>query len=358
MVYSAEEKALIGLSADGELDERERIALLRAAQNPANLFAEEKNIFRSVIKEGKDGVYNIDGAEFLRRTEAFLLKLERAGYFAVTLVSEDYPAALKQIPSPPLVLYGAGNRNLLKMRKFCIVGSRITPPWAEKQTKELSRALSQSFAIVTGFAEGGDLAAIEGALSGGNLICVLPLGLNGCYPAGHASVKERVRKNGLLLSEYPPDELLKKYNFHARNRILAGLAEGTLVVSARAKKSGALITANYAAEYGKDVFAFPYNLGSAQGSGCNELIKQGAYLVTEAQDILSCYGIKGEEKKQVVLTPSEEKVLNLLRESGEAHAAAIAERAGIPLYEALAVFSSLELKSLAVKTGGNRYSAL
>lgn len=357
MAYSAEEMAIIWLCANGKLDERERVALLRAVKNPAKLFNDWQNICSSVIKKKQPGVYNNDGVPPLREAEIFLSQMKRSGYFAVTPLSEDYPQSLKEIPSPPLVLFGAGNRALLQKRKFCIVGSRITPPWAEKQAKEVSRALSEQFAIVTGFAEGGDRAAVDGAIDSGNLICVLPLGLNGCYPAAHASLKERVRKNGLLLSEYPPEELLRKYNFHARNRILAGLSEGTLVVSA-GQKSGALITANYAAEYGKDVFAFPYNLGTAQGSGCNELIKQGAYLVTEAEDILSCYGMKGKEKRNVTLSQTEESVLTVLREAGEAHAAIIAERAGIALYEALAALSSLELKSLAVKAGGNRYGAL
>lgn len=356
--YSAAEKAIVWLCANGGLDNGERVALLRAAKNPANLFADWENISRSVIKTEKLGVYNNDGASLLREAEGYLAKLERAGYFAVTLVSEDYPSELKQIPQPPLALFGAGNRALLTKRKFCIVGSRVTPPWAEKQAKEISRALSEQFAVVTGFAEGGDRAAIDGAIGSGNLICVLPLGLNGCYPVSHASLKEQVKKSGLLLSEYPPDEQLRKYNFHARNRILAGLAEGALVVSAKARNSGALITANYATEYNKDVFAFPYNLGAAQGTGCNELIKQGAYLVTEAEDILSCYGMKGTQKQQIELSSTEEKVLAVLREAGEEHAAVIASRAEIPLYEALAALSSLELKGLAVKAGGNRYQAL
>ena len=162
-------------------------------------------------------------------------------------------------------------------------------------------------------AEGGDSAAIAGALESGNLICVLPNGLNVCYPAGQLSVKERVRKKGLLLSEYPFDEPLKRFYFHARNRILAGLAKGTLVVSA-GERSGALITANYTADYGRDLYAFPYNLGVSQGAGCNALIKKGAYLATGADDIFLGFGIRPREKKQEDVTEEEARVLALLRD--------------------------------------------
>lgn len=357
MEYSAEERAIIWLNALEPFDYRERVALLRAARDPARLLSEWEKISVSVIKEEKRRVYNSDRVSREREADALVAELAEKEYFAVTLASDGYPDPLKAVPDPPLVLYGAGRRELLKARKLCIVGSRITPPWAEKQGKFLSEALSAHFAVVTGLAEGGDCAAIAGALPGGNLICILPNGLDCCYPAAHASLKERVKKAGLLLSEYPPAQPLKKYFFHARNRILAGLSEGVLVLSA-GERSGALITANCAADYGRDVFALPYNAGSAQGAGCNGLIKKGAYLVTEAQDILSCYGIEGEERARVALTAEEARVLAVLREGGELHSAVVAQRAGMQVFEAAAALSSLELKNLAVKAGGNRYTAL
>ena len=252
---------------------------------------------------------------------------------------------------------GAGKRELLKEELFCIVGSRVTPPWAEKFGMEIARDLTRKFAVVTGLAEGGDLAAVHGALPCGKLISVLPCGLDECYPAAHASVKEEIRRTGLLLSEVPFREKARKYSFHARNRILAGLCKGVLVLSA-GEKSGALITANTALEYGRDVFAVPYNPVVAQGAGCNELLKKGAYVCTCTQDIFDCYGILPETKKPLSLSPEEEKLYSILHAEGELHAAVLAARAGMPVYEIAAVLSALELKGLVVKAGGNRYGCV
>lgn len=354
-MIDAEEKYLIWLCACTDLDYRARALLLRAAKSPKNLFSAFEKYVSSVIKE--EGTLSTvkPRSEREREADRVLGTLAEKGYFAVTLFSDDYPEALKAVREPPFVLFGAGKRELLGKRKFTVVGSRVTPPYAEKQGRAIAEKLSERFAVVSGLAEGGDAAAIRGAMP--NVICVLPNGLDECYPASHASLKEEIRRNGLLLSEYPLHESVKKYHFYARNRILAGLSEGVLVISAGAK-SGALITANCALEYGRDVFAFPYNVGVAQGVGCNELIKNGAGLCTEAEDILSWYGISAPAERKIPLSAEEERVLGILRESGELHAAALAERAGLKIYEIAATLSSLELKGLAVKTGGNRYGAV
>lgn len=333
-MYSEEERAAVRLHFRTDIDYRSKVALLRAA-----------------LKEGKDD------SDERRETDKFFSELERKNYFVVTVASSDYPEALKAIDEPPLAPVGAGNRELLKKRKFCIVGSRSTPSWAEGVAKRISLELSERFAIVTGLAEGGDRAAIDGALAGGNLISVLPCGLDECYPASHFSLKEKIREKGLLLSEYPLNEKVRSYSFYARNRILAGLSEGVLVVSA-GERSGTSITANRALDYGRDVFALPYNVGIKQGEGCNGLLKKGASLVTDSEDILSFYGIEKKKRAQVQLSEEEEKVLGVLREAGELHAAVIAERTGLKIYEAASALSSLEMKNLAVKAGGNRYSAL
>lgn len=356
MNITEEEKALVWLQCCTGFDVRERVALLRAAKNPALLLTNFEKIASSLIKSPDLRLYKDRDAN-LSELETVLSHTEAKGYFIVTILSEDYPESLKAIPDPPLVLFGNGNRELLKERKFCIVGSRITPSWAEKQGVRISEALSARFTIVTGLAEGGDSAAIEGALASGKLICVLPNGLDVCYPAAHVSLKERIGKSGLLLSEYPHGETLKKYYFHARNRLLAGLSEGVLVLSA-GNRSGALITANRAAEYGRDVFAFPYNLGVSSGAGCNELIQKGAYLCTGAEDIFSCYGMEQTPRREVSLTEEEQAVYEMLRERGELHTMVLSEALQKPIYEITAILSALELKGFVVKSGGNRYNAI
>lgn len=352
--YTKAEQAIIWLCACTDLEARERIMLLRAAGSPEKLFERfeffcEKILNREAEREG-------DLAARKRSLADFTDRAEQNGYFAVTAVSRDFPEPLKAA-APPLVLFGAGKRELLREKMFCVVGSRITPPWAEKFGMEIAGKLAKKFAVVTGLAEGGDLAAIRGSLLSGKLVCVLPCGLDECYPAAHAAVKEEIRRVGLLLSEYPFEEKTKKYSFHARNRILAGLAQGTLVLSA-GEKSGALITANYALEFGRDVFAVPYNPVAAQGAGCNDLLKKGAYVCTDAQDIFDCYGFFPERERPPALEPKEEKIYRILHEEGELHTAVVAERAGLPAYEAAAILSALELKGFVTKAGGNRYTCL
>lgn len=357
MEYSPAERAILWLCACTEYDNRTRAALLRAAGDPARILSDFEKICAAVIQDAQKRVYKGDLPTREREADAICASLSRKGYFAVTAASEDYPQSLRYAFDPPLVLYGAGDRALLGERKFCIVGSRIMPSWAETTGRKIAAELCERFVVVTGFAEGGDAAAIAGALASGRLICVLPNGLDVCYPASHAHLKEEVRKKGLLLTEYPPATGVQKYSFHARNRLLAGLSEGVLVLAA-GKKSGALITADCALECGREVFALPHNVGAAQGAGCNELIKKGAYLCTGAEDIFSAFGMEQSGRKAAALSAGEARVLSVLQASGEAHAAVIAEKAGMPVFEAQAHLASLELKGLAVRAGGNRYAPL
>lgn len=358
MNISEEEKGIVWLCGCGRFDYRQQAELLRAAKNPARLLTHWEEIVKSAINSDRGGVYNIDREMRERELHDLLSYLERRDYFPLTILSDDYPESLKVLSDPPFLLYGAGNRELLGRRKLAIVGSRITPLWAEKEGQIFSSVLSRRFCIVTGFAEGGDKAAILGALESGNLICVLANGLDECYPAAHADLKEKVKAKGLLLSEYPPKEKTRKFYFLARNRILAGLSEGVLVLSAKEGRSGALVTANDALEYGREVFAFPYNIGISQGSGCNELIKKGAMLVTSPADILSYFGMEEVKREKEQLSKEEKAILKALKEHGEMHVTLIAEKTGMAVFELLPHLSSLEMKNLAATVGGNRYAAL
>lgn len=140
MEYSRAERAILWLCAKSGYDERTRAALLRAAGDPARLLSDFEKISASVIQDGQKRVYKGDRATREREADALCAELSEKGYFAVTAASEDYPAALRYAYDPPLVLYGAGNRSLLSERKFCIVGSRILPPWAEKTGRQISEA--------------------------------------------------------------------------------------------------------------------------------------------------------------------------------------------------------------------------
>lgn len=354
--YTNEDLLLVWLAACAGLDERAKNEIAQVCARGISAKHLEK-ICGAVIQTGTNRVYKDGCAAIRQEAEGYLLRLSGAGGFAVTLAGTDYPESLRAIPDPPLALFCAGKRELLNGRKFCIVGSRMLPAWAQAAGKKISSELSERFAVVTGIAEGGDRAAIDGAVTSGKLICVLPCGLDVDYPASHASLKREIAKRGLLVSEVPLGVRAQKFSFHARNRILAGLSEGVLVLAA-GERSGALITADRALAYGREVFALPHNAGAAQGAGCNELIKQGAYLCTDAGDIFAAFGMERAQRPAVQLTPQEETLLAELRLAGEAHAAVLAGRAGIPVWEAQAALASLELKGLAVRAGGNQYAAL
>ncbi len=269
---------------------------------------------------------------------------------------DNYPAEWRELPVPPTSVYALGKLSLLHERKFAVVGSRRTPANAMKLGGEICKELSAHFVLVTGTADGGDSAAIEGALAGdGRVICVLAGGFSS-LPQGNLQLLERVAERGLLLSPCPFETTVLAYSYEYRNKLLAKLSEGVLVLGA-GEKSGALITAKYAKMYEKPIFAFPYPPNSTSGAGCNALIKRGGYLTENATDILSRFGIVvRERKKEVALTADEARLYAALKDKLEAHANELAAISGIPVFKLRAILSALEVKGLIVSVGGNRYA--
>jgi DNA processing protein len=205
----------------------------------------------------------------------------------LTLGDDDYPAVLLQTPDPPLLLYVQGQVGLLNRRSLAIVGSRNASAQGVDNARSFGAHLSrQGWTIVSGLAFGIDGAAHEGGLEGaGSTVAVVGTGLDRVYPARHRALAHRIATDGVLISEFAPGTPPLAPNFPQRNRIIAGLARGTLVVEA-ALKSGSLITARQAAEYGREVFAVPGSIHSPLSRGCHALIRQGAKLVESADDIL------------------------------------------------------------------------
>jgi DNA processing protein len=177
------------------------------------------------------------------------------------------------------------------------------------------------------------------------------------YPASNASLIKKAEEKGLLLTELPPETAPQKYLFSMRNRLIAGLTKGVLIVSA-AEKSGALITANYAVDFGREVFAFPYSIGVTSGAGCNNLIKKGATLAESAADIFEAFGLDVKEKPKVELSGDEQTLYNYLKDNGEQHLQQITTFMGKRAFEVVCICSALEIKGLVVKTGGNKYAAV
>ena len=215
----------------------------------------------------------------------------------LTLGDPDYPQALLQTEDPPCVLYAIGRTALPVLhwptRALAVVGSRNPTPQGALNARQFAQALSAAgVCIVSGLALGVDGAAHEGALQGNPAdaetlatIAVVGTGLDRVYPKQHLALAHRIAERGLLLSEYPLGTPPLAHNFPRRNRLIAGLSQGTLVVEA-ALQSGSLITARLASEQGKEVFAIPGSIHSPQSRGCHALIRQGAKLVETAGDML------------------------------------------------------------------------
>ncbi|MDE7082855.1 MAG: DNA-processing protein DprA [Clostridia bacterium] len=356
MNYTDEEINLITLCAIDELTYNQRKALLSDLASSKPDFVKYE---KSLIKSLSHGVYNKVKEKYFDRgfRECVLTDLETAGVKCVTYFSKHYPQSLKNIEIPPIVLYCKGNIGLLDTECFAVVGSRRTLPQILKECKKTANELTQHFTVVTGIADGADTAAVEGALEGGKIISVLAYGFNYFYPANNKSLIKKVEERGLVISEYPPETPPQRYLFPIRNRIIAGISQGTLTVSA-GLKSGALITAEYAKLYGRRLFAYPYTIGVASGEGCNWLLKNGATLAQNTLDIFGDFGLDFKPQEGLKLSKEEENLLSAIRNLGEAFISDLAEQLDTLPFRIIPVLSKLEIKGLIVRIGGNRYSAV
>lgn len=212
----------------------------------------------------------------------------RLGATLVTLLDDDYPPELLELALPPPVLYVRGR--LSRRRRLAIVGSRHADRWALHSAAQIASAAARAdCTVVSGFALGVDIAAHRAAADEGETVAVLGCGLAARYPKQHHDFAETIVRGGALITEFPLDASPKPQNFPIRNRIIAALARCTLVVQAAAR-SGALITARYATELGRDVAALPGRPGDARSAGANLLLRDGAQVVLEPADVLTLLG--------------------------------------------------------------------
>lgn len=272
--------------------------LLAAFGSPQAVFAAQPDAVRAVLPRFSPDALQADTGwqPELERTWAWLQSAQAEAPRAVlTLADAAYPAPLLEAVDPPLVLFAEGDLNRWRRPAVAIVGSRNPTVQGAENAEAFARALSEAgVVVVSGLARGVDAAAHDGALqpiesgdmpAAGGTIAVLGTGLNEVYPKGHKPLARRVARNGLVLSEFTLHTPPLPANFPRRNRIVAALSRGTLVVEA-AVQSGSLITARLANEMGREVLAIPGSIHSPQSKGCHALIKQGAKLVETAQDVL------------------------------------------------------------------------
>ncbi len=353
--YTSKELCLIWLDSFLGLEYRHKQALFKDIEDNKGIksFIEENRDY-IVTKIGEQHYNTLVNSANNVYLNYVIDGLKKRGITALTILSEEYPSILKDIPVPPLVLYVKGDISLLDNEIFAIVGSRRSLPVQLNTAKTFSESLaSAGFTIVTGIAEGVDSAVIESVLeNGGKIISVIAGGFDNIYPASNLGLANKIEQVGLLISENPPETVPKPYHFPVRNRIIAGLAVGTLVVSA-GLKSGTMYTAEYSEEYGKHTFAIPYSIGIKSGEGCNKLIKYGAHLADSPEDILVVYD-KVQQKELVELTQEEQKIVNVLA-GGEKHIEYICNKLDMPIFVLTPLISGLEIKGVVTKNGSNIY---
>lgn len=269
------------------------------------------------------------------------------GYF---LDDKNYPENLKKIDNPPIVLYVKGKIKSSDKRALAVVGTRRMTAYGSQVTESLVKGLvAADLTIVSGLARGIDTMAHRSALkAGGRTIGVLACGLDDCYPPENKSlVEEIIKGHGAVVSERPLEAPLARGSFPARNRLIAGLSLGTVVIES-ARRSGTLITARHAAEQGREVFAVPGPVTSQFSAGPAYLIKMGAKLVLETRDILEELGlesrVKSRPQKRVLSESSEEEVLLSLMKGKTKSLDQLVQESGFDIAQVASIMAMLEIK--------------
>lgn len=299
--------------------------------------------------------------------------LEQPDHYLLTPHDPRYPALLRETPKAPEKLYVAGNPDLLCLPQLAVVGSRNATSGGLETAAQFAAYLANNGLVITsGLALGIDAAAHSGALAAnGQTIAVLGTGPETIYPQQNAELAKQVCANGALVSEHPPGTSVRKYQFPQRNRIIAALSLGTLVVEA-GMNSGSLITARFAGDYGREVFAIPGSIHNPLSKGCHRLIRQGAKLVEQAADIIEEIGIIARamtpesrpetERSELTETalPADLDHAQLLKHMGHDPVSidGLARRSGLTAEELSSMLLILELQGRVESLPGGRFQQI
>ena len=345
-----------GLRTAGVKDRVIRI-LLKNFENYRDIFEIDKTFLLNrldIEQEQVDKIYssrNIDSSEEFK-------KMEEHGVKLLFIKDEAYPDELKHIAQPPVFLYYKGNIELLKKRKIGIIGTRKATSYGKASCEKIVKGLVENgIATVSGLARGIDGVCHKVTLNNsGHTIAVVGCGLDVIYPKSNEKLWNRVAENGLIISEFPFGTQPLSFNFPLRNRIIAGISRGVVVVESY-ERGGSLITAELALDEGRDVFAVPGDLFSPCSEGTNNLIKNSlAKLVTNAEDILVEYGWENAEStptKKLNLTERENKIYNVLVR--EKNLDEIMHETSMKPGEILSLLMELEVKGVISSVPGGKY---
>lgn len=281
----------------------------------------------------------------------------------ITLMDESYPRLLREIDQSPPVLYVKGSLTPADDFAVAMVGTRRVTAYGQQVARDASIYLvGHGLTIVSGLARGVDALAHQHALqAGGRTIAVLGSGVDVIYPPEHRKLAEAIIDNGALISDYPLGTQPEGINFPPRNRIIAGLSLATIVVEA-GERSGALITADFAAEQGRDVFAVPGNILSPMSRGTNHLIQKGAYALVSPQDVLDLLDLEHVDdyksaRQTLPADTTEAKILQVM-DFEPIHVDEICNEIHLPIEKVSAALTMMELKGMVQHVGGMRYAPI
>lgn len=338
--------------------------LLAVFGNPEEIFRASTKDLIQVSGIGSTRAQSIASFKNWSKVDKIIKCLENTGTKAISIYSSDYPSILKEIPAAPVLLYVRGKIQEDDRYALAVVGSRKATHYGVAVTETLVMELVEAgFTIVSGLARGIDSIAHKQALrSGGRTITVLGCGVDIAYPPENRGLMERIAERGAVLSEYPPGTKPHKEHFPVRNRLISGISLGVLVVEAT-KGSGSLITASMALNQNREVFAVPGNIMSPTSSGTHALIKEGAKLVQNVNDIVGELShllkgfIKQSSAKAVDLDDEEEFICKIIPVE-PVHIDEITRKANIPPQRVMSILLSLELKGVVKQLDGMKFCLL
>lgn len=358
-MFSLSEKAVIWLSIIDRLTINAKYNIFNKYENIADIWSDNNKIYNLLkfhLKENElHNALKIKNEEFV---DKYIYDIMKQDIQIITVLDKKYSYLLKNTPNFPLVLYYKGDINLLNTPSLAVVGTRRATKYGKDITRKLVKEVAFSnITIVSGLADGIDQVAHESALEiGGKTIVVLPSGLNNIYPTTNIKLAEEVALKGLVVSEFKPNDKIKSYHFVIRNRIIAGLSQATLITEAP-KKSGAMITKNYALNFNRDIFAVPSRLNDVYGEGCNNIIKEcQASIVLNSNDILQSFNKENkyfENKTAIMLSEKEKFIYNLLQSEKNYNEILVACNYDTKTLNTL--LTTMELKGIVKKSAGYYY---
>ena len=325
MLSVTSREALIALNMIEHVGPVRLRKLLEHFGDPVSILSASKRSLQQIHGIGEEVADAISNWEGVLDLPAELKRIQDFGCHVLTQADETYPESLRQIYDPPIVLYVKGEITAKDKNAVALVGSRQLTSYGSETARKLAYQLAYvGVTVVSGGARGIDTAAHQGALAGnGRTIAVLGTGINIVFPPENAALFQRIAENGAVITQFPFNRPADKQTFPIRNRIVAGMTLGTVVIEAHLT-SGALITANFATEYGRQVFAVPGRVDSPRSKGCHELIKRGAKLCESAEDILSEFEYlfpatnrTEADLPALTLTDSEQRIYDLLAPEDE-----------------------------------------